>query len=392
MAHVRGPLTWLVATVVACGAIGLAYVPPRGVSRDPRSPLSGMMTGAPTIERQRANVLAKEWRRAAMEVRLHEWRRQLAPELERLRAANQPTFVTSIDTAWPRELRERAARATAAAWQALGLGTTKIGVALIIEPERVTASAPSPIPIAYLLPDSADRHTCIAWAAPSSSSRALLERSGEEHAWALVGWMRRVLGPCAFYASFGRPSHTVESWLAARQYRIAQAAAWDSETTRYELPWFARPGTRWARAEWARWAYDQYPPVVLGCMAERSDACRDAVGGGVPAHSAVTRLVTRARDSDADLPGATLLLSEIVREFGPVRFARLWSSDLPPDSAFHIAMDTRLGDWVVSRQRAYGTTLAAGPTASFVASAFGLGIAALGLILAVAAATRRQVG
>jgi hypothetical protein len=80
-----------------------------------------------------------------------------------------------------------------------------------------------------------------------------------------------------------------------------------------------------------------------------------------------------------------------VREFGRARFGRFWTSDLPVDSAFHLAMDTTLGDWVLSRQRAYGTTLAAGPTASFVASAFGLGIAALGLVLAVAAAARRQV-
>jgi hypothetical protein len=389
---VKRPLAWPIAAGAACAVFSVAYLPPRGSARDPGETQAGLMTGPPTSERLRANEIAKEWRRASLDVRLHEWRLRLAPELNRMRAANQPTLVTSIDTTWPREVRERAASAIAAAWHSLGLGTTKIGVAVVIEAERIPPAVPFPTHSASLLPDSLDRATCVAWVAPTGLNRALLERSGEQYARALVSWTRQVLGPCAFYAGFGRPSQRLERWLAARQYRFAQAAMWDSLTIRYDLPWHGQAGTQEQRTQWAHWAYQQYSSVVLGCMAERIKACRDAAVGVVPASGAVPRLLVRSGDRPSDLPGSTLLLAEMVREFGPARFGRFWIADLPPDSAFHAAMDTTLGDWVRSRQRAYGTTLVAGPTPSLFASAFGLGIAALGLILAVAAATRREVG
>lgn len=391
MASLKPPVAWLLASVGACTVVGFAYLPPRGSARDPGAAQSGLMTGPPTRERLRTNEIAKEWRRASLDVRLHEWRLQLAPELNRLRAANRPTLVTSIDTTWPREVRERAADAIAAAWQSLGLGTTKIGVAVVVEPERVAATVPSRTHSAYLLPDSVDRTTCVVWIAPTGSNRNLIERSGEQYARALVGWTRRLLGPCAFYASFGRPSMAVERWLAARQYRFAEAARWDSLPMAYDLPWFERPKTTLERAQWAQWAYRQYPSVVLGCMAERPKACRDAAVGVVPSSGTVSRLLVRSGDRTTDLPESTLLLAGMVREFGPARFGRFWISDLPPDSAFHLAMDTTLGDWILSRQRANGTILVAGPTPSWFASGFGLGLAALALVLAAAAATRRQV-
>jgi hypothetical protein len=391
VAPLKPPVAWLIAAAAACAVFGIAHLPPRGSTRDPRETQAGLMTGPPTSERLRANEIAKEWRRASLDVRLHEWRLQLAPDLNRLRAANQPTLVTSIDTTWPREVREHAASAIVAAWQSLGLGTTKIGVAVVIEVERITAAVPARTHSAYLLPDSADRTTCVAWIAPTGLNRALLERSGEQYARALVSWTRRLLGPCAFYADFGRPSMAMERWLAARQYRFAQAASWDSLTIRYDLPWYGQAETQSQRAQWAQWAYRQYSRVGLGCMAERITACRDAAVGVVPTSGAVPRLVVRSGDVATDLPGSTLLLAEMVHEFGSARFGRFWISDLAPDSAFHLAMDTTLGDWVLSRQRAYGTTLAAGPTPSLFASAFGLGVAALALALAVAAAIRRQV-
>ncbi len=392
MAHLNRPLAWLIGAVAACAAFGAAYLPPRGAARDSGAASPGLMTGPPARERLRANEVANEWRKAALDLRLHEWRLRLAPELNRLRAADQPTLVTSIDTTWPRDLRAHAARVLADAWRDLGLATTKIGVAVVIEPERVTANAPSRIHNAYLLPDTVDRSTCVAWVSPTGMNRALFERTGEQYARAIAGWTRRSLGPCAFYASFGKPSVAVERWLATRQHRFAHSASWDSLTIRHDLPWYARPETRADRAEWARWAFQQYPPVALGCLAERTAACRDAVAGHVPASGTVSPLIARSGDAARDLPGSSLLLAEMVRAFGPARFARFWIADLPPDSAFRAAMDTTLGEWVLSRQRDYGTTLVAGPTPSLVAGAVGLGAAALALVLAMAAATRRQIG
>jgi hypothetical protein len=86
-----------------------------------------------------------------------------------------------------------------------------------------------------------------------------------------------------------------------------------------------------------------------------------------------------------------VLLNDMIRELGHARFARFWVSDLAPDSAFHIAMDTTLGDWVLSRVRRSGGALTAGPTPGLDASAFALGAAALGIALTLLAARRRQV-
>jgi hypothetical protein len=86
-----------------------------------------------------------------------------------------------------------------------------------------------------------------------------------------------------------------------------------------------------------------------------------------------------------------ILLSDMVRDFGTARFARFWISDLRPDSAFAVAMDTMLGEWVLARQRAFDQTLVAGPSPGLGASAWALGLGALGVLLATAAAMRRQV-
>ena len=392
MAHLKGPLGWLVASLVACAAIAVTYLPPRGMSRESGGSQSGLMTGPPTPERLRANELANEWRRASLDAQLHEWRQRLAPALDRRRATSQPTIVTAIDNAWPAVARERAQRAIDAAWLALGLGTTKIGIAVVVEAEQVDAHAAA-LSTAHLLPDSVQRHTCVAWTTPRPTMRVSLERNDARAAGWHAQWARSLLGPCAFYAQFGRPGAALERWLAQRQHRFAQIPAWDSTWTavvRAEPSDFGPALTPSARAAQLAWTWQTYPVLSLGCMAGRAGACREAIVGTVPPSGTAQRLVGRAGNLDALLPASTMILSDMVREFGHARFARFWASELAPDSAFHLAMDTTLGSWVVSRFQ--GSLLVADPTPSIGASAFGLGVAALSLLLAMAGARRRQVG
>ena len=395
MAQLKGPLGWLVAALVICCAVSLAYLPPRGTSRESRASLSGLVTGPPTAERLRANELAKEWRRAALDVQLHEWRGRLGPELERRRTGNQPTLVITIDSSWSPVVRARAQREIEKVWQALELGTTKIGIAVVIESEHVAASAPAGNSYAHLLPDSLERHTCVVWTAPRPTMGASFERSDARAAGWHAQWARSLLGPCAFYARFGRPSAQVERWLAHRQHRFAQIPAWDSTWTALLRAARSEPGpelTPRIRAALLARTWRTYPALSLGCMSGRATACREAIVGVPPSYGTAQRLVTRERDFEAFLPASTVMLSDMVREFGHARFARFWVSDLAPDSAFHLAMDTTLGDWVWSRMRLSGATLTAGPTPGLGVSAFGLGVAAFCIGLAIVGARRRQVG
>lgn len=393
MARLKGPLGWLAAALIVCGLVAFAYLPPRGMSRESRASLSGLVTGPPTAERLRANELAKAWRRAALDVQLHEWRRRLGPELERLRAADQPTIVTVIDSAWPAAVRERARSEIDKAWQALELGTTKIGVAVVVEAEQVDVRAAAR-GNAYLLPDSVERHVCVAWTAPHPAMRASLVRGDTRSVGWHAQWARSLLGPCAFYAQFGRPSVSVERWLAQKQHRFVQIPAWDSTWTALVREAQRTDAglalTRSARAARLAWVWRAYSPLALGCMSGRASACRDAAVGTVPSYGTAPPLVTSSRDREFDLPASTVLLNDMIRELGHARFARFWVSDLAPDSAFHIAMDTTLGDWVLSRVRRSGA-LTAGPTPGLGASASALGVAALGIALTLLAVRRRQV-
>jgi hypothetical protein len=363
------------------------------MSRESRASLFGLVTGPPTGEKLRANELAKEWRRAVLDVQLHEWRARLSPELERRRGANQPTLVMSLDDTWPDSARQRAGNAIRKAWQSLGLGTTKIGIAVVVAPELIDARA-AVRGTAHLLPDSLERHTCVAWSAPIPTMRASLERDDARSAGWHAQWARTLLGPCAFYAQFGRPSLAVERWLAQRQYRLAQFPAWDS-TWAAQVQEMQRIDqlasmTRSARAAYLSWMRRAYSPLALGCMSGRASACRDALVG-TPSYGTSPRLVARSGEREYDLPSTTLL-NDMIRELGQARFARFWTSDLAPDSAFHIAMDTTLGEWVATRMIRSGNALVAGPTPDLGASAFGLSLAAFAVVLAMVAARRRQVG
>lgn len=391
MARLRGPLAWLAAAVLACIAVAAAYVPPRGVSAERRATLSGVLTGPPTPERLRANELAKEWRRAALDVRLHEVRQQAAPELARRRAANALSLVVRIDSTWSLAARERLTAAVEQAWRTLGLDVSKIGVAVVIEPERMSARAPGNLVNAFLLPDSTDRHTCVAWTASRALPQRTFEREEKRFASARSHFAHGLLGPCAFYAKFGAPGEGIERWLAAHRYRYALLPAWDSTTSDWSRPWYERPRSWIERERFERWVFQEFPAMALGCMAERARACRDVVVGTVPAYGPIPRTLAGSDERSAHLPWSNSLLSELVMDRGAARFGRFWGSTLPVDSAFHVAMDTTLGEWVLSRQQAHETTLRAGPAPAGGSALFGLSVAALCLAAAVTAATRRQV-
>lgn len=387
-------LLWLAVPALAGVALVIAYVPPKGAARRGNA-FYWASRGAQTPEQARLSRITEQWQMADVTIRLARARQQLAPELQRRRAADSATLAVVFQGAFSDSAEQWLRGALYEAWRALGLGTTKIGVGVVISLEDMqpaTAQRPRPtVPYSawYLLPDSTDRHTCVAIAAPGRQS-GLAQRPGGDQRQTLF-WLRRVLGPCAFYASFGKPSPVIARWLSARRYDLAADALWDGTQHRGpERWWIAEMGSTNRRWMW-QWLY-ALPPTIAGCAGGRVASCRAYALAGAESERAPRTVITSIFEWRAPpLPGATELLSDAVREFGRARFARFWTTDLPVDSAFHVAMDTTLGDWVWSRQRAHGTTLEVGPAAPLGASVISLGIAAVGLVLAVAAATRRQI-
>src|SRR5205807_7405627 len=78
---------WLAAVLLACGAVALAYLPPRGAGR------KGRWHDEPvrqTPARLRVQALAFQWRAADLALRLPEYRRRLQPELLRRRERDEP--------------------------------------------------------------------------------------------------------------------------------------------------------------------------------------------------------------------------------------------------------------------------------------------------------------
>jgi hypothetical protein len=273
-------------------------------------------------------------------------------------------------------------------WRQLGLGVTKIGAGVVISAavERPEATRPRQMPRfspAYHFPDSVDRTTCV----------GIIEVGGARYRRYMgdpQSLVRRALGPCAFYAAFGKPSPRLERWLSARRYDVALDATWDRRSTRPINESFMNFDAL-SRYRWMwRWLY-QAPPTTVGCIAGRARACAAFMTASAGGTGPSTVVATNFERRGPPLPGATQLLSDALREFGSARFARFWTSDKRVDSAFAIAMDTALGDWMAARQATFTPRLPLGPSVSLSASVLGLLVAALSLGFAAYIAMRRSV-
>jgi len=78
---------WLAAVLLACGAVALAYLPPRGAGRKSRWRDESF---GQTPARLRVQALALQWRAADMALRLPQYRKRLQPELQRRRERDEP--------------------------------------------------------------------------------------------------------------------------------------------------------------------------------------------------------------------------------------------------------------------------------------------------------------
>jgi len=389
---------WLAATLVACGVIALGYVPPRGVTPEPKS---RNRRPEATTARLRAQGIADQWRAAELALRLAQYRQQLEPELVRRRDSDQPGAALLIDApdTIPESARQQVRAALDTVWRQLGLGLSKVAVGVVVDFWRNRATPTRETPKAardggYLLPDSTDRATCVALISPWYWTGALTAGNPPARSRQVEDWLRNGLGQCAFFAAYGVPGQTVRRWLTKRTYDLARFPDWDRE--RPEPPAYSwlvrnRDSKRW---EW-RSVY-AYPIAAIACLGGRAASCRTAVlaGSGDPFDDSLPRLFKADLWwwREQRLPYSSRYLGDVAREVGHDRFLRFWNSTEPVETALTVALRMPVGDWTERWQRRFVPRLPLGAAAPLAAAALGILLAGAAIIAAALSAARRQVG
>ena len=385
---------WLAAVLLACGAVALAYLPPRGAGRKSRWRDESF---GQTPARLRVQALALQWRAADMALRLPQYRKRLQPELQRRRERDEPgpaLLVEASDSLEP-FVRERLRAVLDTVSRQLGLGVTKVSVGLVVDPRRYVSAKAGETPSqdvaspAYLFPDSSDRTTCVALIPAWQWTRTLKGMVPAR----MEDWLRTGLGPCAFYAAYGTPGRGVRHWLAKRGYDLARAPRWDRE--QLERPQYSfvmnEDETRW----WWRSVY-QFPVTAIGCMAGRTSSCRAAVLSGAEEWTGDSLPRFLQSDPRGWWRGQRVLnsdryLADVAREVGHERFLRFWNSPDPVDTALATALKMPVGEWTERWQRRFVPRLPLGPAAPLSATVIGLVLGGAAVIAIALGAKHRQV-
>lgn len=387
---------WILAPLGACGIVALAYLPPRGMPVLSQRYFRVFQTfEPPTPYRVRLQELAGRFRVTAFELAMHEYHDSLRPELERRRAREIPG--PAVYFAGPDSLSDSARGLVRAlldrAWTRLGLGVSKISVGLVIRvvfqrPPIQEAPAHMPQADVFLLPDSTDRTTCLAFVPIIYWGRGgILTHRQPAPTTGLAERLHNSLGTCAYFAKFGAPGHEIARWLTSRHYDLA------------EYPWALRMPAESARAgelldqekPWF-WSFVyRYGPDAVGCMAGRPAACgRGALASGM---GEAVPIVSTERNwwKPASLAGADRYFADLVDEIGPERFARFWNSDLPVDTALAAALRMPVGEWTRRWQATLIPPIRLGPTAPLGTTVLAV-LLGIGAVLLVAlTASRREV-
>jgi hypothetical protein len=384
---------WILVGLVACLALALAYLPPRGAESSGKSPfVSQPLWGTPA--RQHAQALAEEWRNTDAAVRLLEDRQRVKRDPLR----TSPSIVFRGATL-PPNAAHNVEIVMDSVWRDLGLGETKVRVTLVIELQRPHGSADTPTPledrVAYLAPDSAHRTTCMAYlpAGPYWTSFILGKRDAQlrQHE-GFVRWLEAGLGPCAFYAAYGTPGRSVESWLAARHWDVGlYLGSHGIAGERFNsLDLMGGPNSPWY---WD--GVYSFPPATVACLAGRPTGCRAAVLAGaadeptIPTPNVV--LVERRWWRVQHLLPGERYLGDVARAVGRDRFLSFWTSPLPVDTALAAALKRPVGEWTADWQRDFVRPIRLGPAPPLGGLAIALAIAVLVLTIVTATASRRQV-
>ena len=247
----------------------------------------------------------------------------------------------------------------------------------------------------HYLPETTDGRTCV----------AVVEIGGGQEPWGdHTQWLRRVIGPCAFYAAFGPPGAPLQEWMTAAAMRVASAPAWD-EPAHVRAPRdlaIGPAGT--APADVAQRIASQmfYRSYLQGfdqtaCGAGELEACRRylAVDPLFAEPSWVSLGMPGIVWNRASLrqwydPDVIYFLSDLVRLRGRDRFAEFWRAPAGVDSAFAGTYGLSLEQWTMEWVR-QGQDVRVGPYVRRSSVLVSLLLTVLVVAAGAVFTTRRQV-
>lgn len=225
--------------------------------------------------------------------------------------------------------------------------------------------------------------------------------------------LSRLLGPCGFYEWFGSPGAGAQTWLQTRGWSVGTAANWQSNAPRWSSRWTWEYGLLAGLpfSDWElRWAMSLRG---FSCAAGSISACDSAVVQGPGPNRRVTRgarvwagqVVSPRKSLDVvdrnnywwwntieELgPREETILAEMVRTLGPDRFRRVWQSQRPFPEAFSAEAGADIGSWAHAWSERVYEPQDRGPGQPVGAVLWGITLAGAALLLALRAASRRQV-
>ena len=287
-------------------------------------------------------------------------------------------------------------RALSRHWRSLGIDSVHVPVTIAVVLDTGEVSGAPGISrrylnYEYLIPTS-NAGSCVSVVVigDRDAARRLVRHYTDPQARA------EMLGPCAFFAAFGRPGAEIDRWLRGRTYRLANNPRWIPSSSPSALVDIGdeRFGAYYGRIDPNPWYSLGWSPNALACAGGALDRC------------AATGL-TQMREPDpithsglvqrrfGDVAGWSITaddyLSDLATRLGPEQFEKFWRSPLPVDAALQEASGMTVPEWTHQWSVQFFGERPIGPSPGLIETIAMLLASAAGLIGAFAVAMRRQL-
>ncbi len=363
------PRHWLLAMILICGTIAVVFLPPTG--------------GWQQLERGRRHLafLGGEVVRGHEELRALEQRDSLMATLSSTRPSNSGSYFLVDDGLPDAEQKLLVGGVSELLPESKGArSTSRYVLAVIVDSVETVGPREGRerwrSDIVYFLPEGTDSRSCLSVLRIGTLDMANFERGLANYPFARPA----LLGPCAYYAAFGKPGREVGAWLSRDRYAIAQLPEW-TLGRRVRHVGASQPSYYY-------WRVRDYYRRMACAAGHRS--CDDLIGSWKalrttsPIYSGLNSY--RGNGVNHSLGGqAGYFLSDLLLDIGREKFGRFWSSDLPVEQAFSEAVGKSLDDWTRAwvvrtypKSRRYGPSL---PLGTYVTSLLLASVCVVGICL-----------